>query len=234
MVCEGMSPLLIFTLIPSLCGGAGLSPLAFPLKSGKSSDNGSIPHACAFTILSIDKTMRKLETAELGRLTEEELKQTEKNKVIVVLDNVRSLLNVGSVFRTADAFLIQELWLTGITGAPPNRDIHKSALGSENTVDWKYMTDEALKRQLVIIRKEGWQIIAVEQIDSSISLQDFQTKPNGKYCLILGNEVNGVSEELLPLCDHALEIPQWGTKHSFNISVAAGIVMWEVVKKLRA
>jgi 23S rRNA (guanosine2251-2'-O)-methyltransferase len=178
--------------------------------------------------------MRKLETNELGRLTEEEAKEIIKNKVIVVLDNVRSLLNVGSVFRTADAFLIQEIWLAGITGTPPNRDIHKSALGSENTVSWKYMTDEELKRQLVSLKQDGWKIIAVEQIENSILLQDFQTERNGKYCLILGNEVNGVSEELLPLCDHALEIPQWGTKHSFNISVAAGIVMWEVVKKLRA
>jgi 23S rRNA (guanosine2251-2'-O)-methyltransferase len=176
--------------------------------------------------------MRKLQTDELHRLTEEELKQAKKNKVIVVLDNVRSLLNVGSVFRTGDAFLIQELWLAGITGTPPNRDIHKSALGSENTVEWKYMTDEVLKRQLITIQQEGWKIIAVEQIDNSISLEKFEVEPNGKYCLILGNEVNGVSEELLPLCDYALEIPQWGTKHSFNISVAAGIVMWEVVKKL--
>ncbi|MBC7485272.1 MAG: TrmH family RNA methyltransferase [Cytophagaceae bacterium] len=178
--------------------------------------------------------MRKLETNELGRLTEEEVKATIKNNVIVVLDNVRSLLNVGSVFRTGDAFLIQELWLAGITGVPPNRDIHKSALGSENTVEWKYMTDEALKRELVTIQQDGWKIIAVEQIDSSISLEKFQVETNGKYCLILGNEVNGVSEELLPLCDYAIEIPQWGTKHSFNISVAAGIVMWEIVKKLRA
>jgi tRNA G18 (ribose-2'-O)-methylase SpoU len=178
--------------------------------------------------------MRKLQTDELGRLTEEELKQTQKNKVIVVLDNVRSLLNVGSVFRTGDAFLIQELWLAGITGTPPNRDIHKSALGSENTVEWKYMTDETLKQQLVMLQKEGWKIIAVEQIDQSISLQDFETQADGKYCLILGNEVNGVSEALLPLCDYALEIPQWGTKHSFNISVAAGIVMWEIVKNMKS
>lgn len=176
--------------------------------------------------------MRKLETNELGRLTEEEVKQIEKNKVIVVLDNVRSLLNVGSVFRTGDAFLIQELWLAGITGTPPNRDIHKSALGSENTVDWKYMTDEELKRQLSALKENGWKVIAVEQIEHSISLEKFEVEAQGKYCLILGNEVNGVSESLLPLCDHALEIPQWGTKHSFNISVAAGIVMWEVVKKL--
>jgi tRNA G18 (ribose-2'-O)-methylase SpoU len=176
--------------------------------------------------------MRKLQTNELARLTEEELKGTVKNNVIVVLDNVRSLLNVGSVFRTSDAFLIQELWLAGITGSPPNRDIHKSALGSENAVDWKYMTNEELHRQLHRLKAEDWHILAVEQVDSSIALQDFQPVKDGKYCLILGNEVNGVSEELLPLCDQALEIPQWGTKHSFNISVAAGIVLWEVVSKL--
>jgi 23S rRNA (guanosine2251-2'-O)-methyltransferase len=177
--------------------------------------------------------MRKLQTNELGRLTEEELKMITKNKVIVVLDNVRSLLNVGSVFRTGDAFLIQELWLAGITGTPPNRDIHKSALGSENTVDWKYMTNDELKKQLLILQQNDWKILAVEQVDESISLPDFQPEKDGKYCLILGNEVNGVSEELLPLCDHALEIPQWGTKHSFNISVAAGIVMWDVIHKMK-
>jgi len=177
--------------------------------------------------------MRKLQTNELGRLTEEEAKATTKNEVIVVLDNVRSLQNVGSVFRTGDAFLIQELWLSGITGVPPNRDIHKSALGSENTVDWKYMTNDELKKQLQLLQQDGWKVVAVEQIDSSISLENFQPQKGDKFCLILGNEVNGVSEELLPLCDHALEIPQWGTKHSFNISVATGIVLWEVVKKMK-
>jgi len=177
--------------------------------------------------------MRKLQTTELGRLTEEEIKETPKNKLIVVLDNVRSLLNIGSAFRTADAFLVQELWLAGITGTPPHRDIHKSALGSENTVAWKHFSDEALKENLKALTQEGWEIIAIEQIDKSTSLSEFKPKANGKYCLILGNEVNGVSEDLLPLCHHALEIPQWGTKHSLNISVAAGIVMWEFVSKMR-
>ena len=177
--------------------------------------------------------MRKLQTTELGRLTEEEIKETPKNNLIVVLDNVRSLLNIGSAFRTADAFLVQELWLAGITGTPPHRDIHKSALGSENTVAWKHFSDEALKENLKALAQDGWEIIAIEQIDKSTSLSDFRPKANGKYCLILGNEVNGVSEDLLPLCHHALEIPQWGTKHSLNISVAAGIVMWEFVSKMR-
>lgn len=177
--------------------------------------------------------MRKLQTTELGRLTNEEIKETPKNKLIVVLDNVRSLLNVGSAFRTGDAFLVQEIWLVGITGTPPHRDIHKSALGSENTVSWKYFSDEALKENLQTLSQEGWEIIAIEQIDHSISLENFSPQADGKYCLILGNEVNGVSEDLLPLCHHAIEIPQWGTKHSLNISVATGIVLWEFVSKMR-
>ncbi len=176
--------------------------------------------------------MRKLQTNELGRLTEEEIKDIPKNNLIVVLDNVRSLLNIGSAFRTADAFLVKEIWLAGITGTPPHRDIHKSALGSENTVVWKYFSDEELKDNLKSLAQEGWEIIAIEQIEQSTALNDFNPKADGKYCLILGNEVNGVSEALLPLCDHALEIPQWGTKHSLNISVAAGIVMWEFVSKM--
>jgi 23S rRNA (guanosine2251-2'-O)-methyltransferase len=177
--------------------------------------------------------MRKLQTTELGRLSEEEIKATTKNKLIVVLDNVRSLLNVGSAFRTADAFLVQELWLAGITGTPPHRDIHKSALGSENTVVWKQFSDEDLKEQLKTLQQDGWKIIAIEQIDNSISLETFSPRADGKYCLIMGNEVNGVSEDLLPLCDHALEIPQWGTKHSLNISVATGIVLWDFVSKMK-
>lgn len=175
--------------------------------------------------------MRKLQTNELGRLTDEEMNEIPKNKLIVVLDNVRSLLNVGSAFRTGDAFLVQEIWLAGITGTPPHRDIHKSALGSENTVTWKHFSDEALKESIHALTREGWEIIAVEQTDDSISLETFSPKTDGNYCLIFGNEVNGVSEDLLPLCHHALEIPQWGTKHSLNISVATGIVLWEFVRE---
>lgn len=177
--------------------------------------------------------MRKLQTTELGRLTEEEIKDIPKNKLIVVLDNVRSLLNVGAAFRTSDAFLVQEIWLAGITGTPPHRDIHKSALGSENTVTWQHLTDEALRENIKTLRSDGWQIIAIEQIDNSIPLHEFTCETEGKYCLIMGNEVNGVSEELLPLCHHAVEIPQWGTKHSLNISVATGIVLWEFVNKMK-
>jgi 23S rRNA (guanosine2251-2'-O)-methyltransferase len=178
--------------------------------------------------------MRKLQTTELGRLTEEEIKETSKNNIIVVLDNVRSLLNVGAAFRTSDAFLVQEIWLAGITGTPPHRDIHKSALGSENTVAWKHLSDEALKESLGKLQNEGWQIIAIEQIDKSIPLHEFKIDANAKYCLIMGNEVNGVSEDLLPLCNYAVEIPQWGTKHSLNISVATGIVLWAFVSTMKA
>ena len=167
--------------------------------------------------------MRKLNTDELHRMTKEEFDQTAKLPVIIVLDNIRSLSNVGAFFRTADAFRIQELYLCGITACPPHREIHKTALGADETVRWRYFstTQEACEE----LKANGYQIFAVEQIEGSIMLQDFGFPEKSAY--ILGNEVEGVSEEALPYCDGAIELPQEGTKHSINVSVCAGIVMWK-------
>jgi len=177
--------------------------------------------------------MKKLKTTDLQRISEEEVQHIEKNKIIVVLDNIRSLNNVGSVFRTSDAFLIQEIWLVGITGTPPQRDIHKSALGSENTVAWRHIPNDNIEHELTQLKQNAWTIAAVEQIDISQKLHEYEPQAHTKLCVIMGNEVDGVSEELLPLCDFALEIPQWGTKHSLNISVATGVVLWDVVSKMK-
>lgn len=168
--------------------------------------------------------MRKLAMEELHRLTKEEYGMVEKLPIVMVLDNVRSLSNVGSVFRSADAFRIGELFLCGITACPPHREIHKTALGADETVSWRYFdsTAEACRE----LKAKGYRIFAVEQIEGSVMLQDFKPEPNMAF--ILGNEVDGVSEEALPFCDGALEIPQQGTKHSLNVSVCSGIVMWKI------
>lgn len=167
--------------------------------------------------------MRKLEMGELNRLSKEDYEKAEKLPVVVVLDNVRSLSNVGAVFRTADAFRIGELFLCGITACPPHREIHKTALGADETVRWRYFptTREACEE----LKAMGYKIVAVEQVEGSVMLQDFEMTPNTAF--IMGNEVEGVSEEALPFCDSAVEIPQVGTKHSLNVSVCAGIIMWE-------
>ena len=172
--------------------------------------------------------MRKLAMDELNRLTKDEYEMVEKLPVVVVLDNVRSLSNVGAVFRSADAFRIGELFLCGITACPPHREIHKTALGADETVPWRYFntTAEACRE----LKERRYRIIAVEQIEGSVMLQDFKAEPNMAF--ILGNEVDGVSEEILPFCDGALEIPQQGTKHSLNVSVCSGIIMWDVFKQL--
>ena len=175
------------------------------------------------------KIMRKLSMDELKRLNKEDFERAEKLPIIIVLDNIRSLSNVGAFFRTADAFRIGELVLCGITACPPHREIHKTALGADETVQWRYFeTIEAACQQL---KADGYRVFAVEQIEGSVSLQDFKFEPHTAY--ILGNEVEGVSEEALPFCDGALELPQEGTKHSLNVSVCAGIVMWEAFKSLR-
>ena len=173
--------------------------------------------------------MRKLTMEELHRLSKEEYGEAPKLPVVIVLDNVRSLSNVGAVFRSADAFRIGELFLCGITACPPHREIHKTALGADETVPWRYFesTAEACRE----LKAKGYRIYAVEQVEGSVMLQDFKAEPNMAF--ILGNEVEGVGEEALPFCDGALEIPQQGTKHSLNVSVCAGIVMWEAFKKLR-
>ena len=173
--------------------------------------------------------MRKLTTDELNRLSKEEFERVEKTPIIIVLDNIRSLSNVGAFFRTADAFRIEALYLCGITACPPHREIHKTALGADETVKWRYF--ETTETACQALKDEGYRIFAVEQIEGSVSLQEFKFEPHTAY--ILGNEVEGVSEEALPYCEGAIELPQEGTKHSLNVSVCAGIVMWEIYKSLK-
>ena len=174
--------------------------------------------------------MKKLKLEELGRISVDQFKEVEKLPACILLDNVRSLHNVGSAFRTADAFRIEKIYLTGITGTPPHREIHKTALGSTDSVAWEYFErpEEAAKE----LKDQGYQIIIVEQTSESISLQKINLEKGKKYCLIFGNEVDGVSEPVITLGDVAIEIPQTGTKHSLNISVCLGIVVWEVFCKL--
>jgi 23S rRNA (guanosine2251-2'-O)-methyltransferase len=175
--------------------------------------------------------MKKLKLEELGRLSVDEFKNTEKLPVCLVLDNVRSLHNVGSAFRTADAFSIEKIYLTGITGTPPHREIEKTALGATTSVDWLYV--ESTAQILHDLKQNGYTVIVVEQTSESISLSNFNPDPAKKYCFVFGNEVHGVSEDALPFGDIAIEIPQHGTKHSLNISVCLGIVTWEIFKKLK-
>lgn len=174
--------------------------------------------------------MKKLKLAELGRVTIDEFKQVPKLPVCVVLDNVRSLHNVGSAFRTSDAFKLEKIYLTGITGKPPHREIEKTALGATASVDWEYVmeTTDIVKK----LKEDHYIIVVVEQTSVSEPLHLFNPEPEKKYCLVFGNEVHGVSEEAIVLADRAIEIPQHGTKHSLNISVCMGIVVWEVFKKL--
>ena len=151
--------------------------------------------------------------------------------VVVVLDNVRSAMNVGSVFRTSDAFLIEKIYLVGITATPPNRDIQKSALGATETVEWEYKS--TIQECIELLKQSGYIVLSIEQSDSSLRLQDFIPDSKNKYALIFGNEVEGVSQYAMDHCDHCLEIPQLGMKHSLNISVSAGMVIWEFARKLR-
>lgn len=174
--------------------------------------------------------MRKLLITELNRLTVEEFKKSEKHKVIVVLDNIRSQHNVGSVFRTCDAFCIQSIYLCGITATPPQNEIHKSALGAEDSVEWKYF--EQTLNAIDSLKKEGYSIIGIEQVERSTMLTDFKPEANKKYALVFGNEVKGVQQDVINQCDSCIEIPQYGTKHSLNVSVSTGIVLWEMVKSL--
>lgn len=166
--------------------------------------------------------MRKLSMDELNRLNVNEFKKIDKIPLVVVLDNIRSLNNIGSVFRTADAFRVESVFLCGITACPPHRDIHKTALGATESVDWRYF--ENTTDAIIFLKENNFQIIGIEQTDNSVGLQDYV--PEGKTAIILGNEVEGVDVEALKLCDFTVEIPQEGTKHSLNISVCAGIVIW--------
>ena len=179
-------------------------------------------------LCSLMETMRKLKNEELNRLSKTEYEAASKTPIILILDNIRSLSNVGAFFRTADAFRIEALYLCGITACPPHREIHKTALGADETVNWRYFptTEEACK----LLKDDNYRIFAVEQVEGSIALQDFKFEAHTAY--LLGNEVEGVSETSLPYCDGAIELPQVGTKHSLNVSVCAGIVMWEAFKML--
>ena len=165
----------------------------------------------------------KLKVTEMGRMSVEDFRNSEKIPLAVVLDNVRSMYNVGSVFRTADAFRLDQICLCGITSTPPHPEIHKTALGAEDTVEWKYYKETA--DAVIALRNQGYMILAIEQVKNSIMLQDFNIDTNQKYALVLGNEVKGVQQQVVDLCDDCIEIPQYGTKHSLNVSVTAGIVM---------
>ena len=173
--------------------------------------------------------MRKLSMEELNRKTVEDFRNSAKSPIVVVLDNIRSMHNVGSVFRTADAFLISAIYLCGYSPRPPHRDIQKTALGATETVEWKYFP--STKEAVELLKEDGFRIYAIEQTEGSKRLQDAGSLATGKLAVIFGNEVEGVSNEVLASCDGAIEIPQWGMKHSLNISVAAGIVLWELVRE---
>lgn len=168
----------------------------------------------------------------MDRLNVEEFKQVEKTPICIVLDNVRSLNNIGSVFRTADAFLIEKIYLCGITATPPHKDIHKTALGATDSVAWEHR--ESTLGLLEELREEGYTSLAVEQAENAVMLNDFKVEENKKYALIFGNEVKGVSQEVVSASDLVLEIPQYGTKHSLNISVSVGVVVWDLWSKLKS
>ena len=173
--------------------------------------------------------MRKLKITEMGRMTVEQFREAEKMPLVVVLDGVRSLYNVGSVFRTADAFRLAGIVLCGITATPPHPEIHKTALGAEDSVSWKYFEDTM--QAVEWLRKEGYTLLAIEQCEGSTLLPEF-TIEQSKYAVILGNEVKGVQQQVVDACDGCLEIPQFGTKHSLNVSVTAGIVIWHFAQRL--
>lgn len=176
--------------------------------------------------------MKKLTIEDLNRITPEEFKQTKKIPLVVVLDNVRSMHNVGAVFRTADAFIVEKIVLCGITSCPPNAEIHKSALGAEMTVDWEYAEDtlDAVRQ----LKKQGYHVYSIEQVERSEMLNDLSL-PEGKpgFAIVMGNEVKGVRQDVVDESDGVIEIPQFGTKHSLNVSVTAGIVMWELFKRIK-
>lgn len=174
--------------------------------------------------------MRKLSMDDLNRMTVEAFKNTDKKPFVFVLDDIRSLNNVGSIFRTADAFGIEKIILCGITGQPPHRDISKTALGSDESVAWEYA--ESVLEKVKELSQQGYLIAAVEQVENSVSLLDFKPEIDKKYAFILGNEVFGVNQEVIDGCDICLEIPQFGTKHSLNVSVSAGIVAWDFLSKI--
>jgi 23S rRNA (guanosine2251-2'-O)-methyltransferase len=174
--------------------------------------------------------MRKLKNKELNRISVEEFKQTTKTPLVVVLDNIRSCNNIGSVFRTSDALLVEKIHLCGITATPPNNEIRKTALDAEKSVDWEYV--ENTEDAVADLQQKGFKVYAIEQVEKSIMLPDYQPEENEKVAIVFGNEVKGVKQSVIDICDGSIEIPQYGTKHSFNISVSAGIVLWDLFQKL--
>jgi len=175
--------------------------------------------------------MRKLKNSELQRLEVEEFKQAPKSPVIIILDNIRSLHNIGSVFRSADAFLIKKIYLCGITAVPPNNEIRKTALGSTESVDWEYV--EHTLTLVKTLQEEGVKVCSVEQAEKATMLNDFVPSLGNTYAFVFGNEVKGVAQEVVTTSDEVIEIPQYGTKHSLNISVSAGVIIWDVFTKLK-
>ena len=173
--------------------------------------------------------MRKLLNKELNRLDVQQFKTAKKIPVTIVLDNIRSLNNIGSVFRTSDAFRVEKIFLCGITSCPPHRDIHKTALGATESVDWQYFekTNDAIN----LLKEKNYTVISIEQVDTAVQLNDFAPDKSQRYALVFGNEVKGVADEAVQLSDFCIEIPQFGTKHSLNISVSAGIILWHFVYK---
>jgi tRNA G18 (ribose-2'-O)-methylase SpoU len=176
--------------------------------------------------------MRKLENSELNRKSIADFKVADKTPIIIILDDIRSLNNIGSVFRTADAFLVEKIYLCGITATPPNKEIHKTALGETETVEWEHQQDviEVIEK----LKKENVTVLAIEQVESAVFLNEFEIEKDVKYAFVFGNEVFGVNQKAIEICDGSIEIPQLGTKHSLNIAVSAGIVIWDVFKKMRA
>ncbi len=183
---------------------------------------------CSFVVQN--QTMRKLKITELERLTPDEFQQIRKTPLVVVLDNVRSLHNVGSVFRTGDAFLIEGIYLCGITSTPPQPEIHKTALGAEDTVNWSYFEDT--HQAIESLKTAGYTVYAIEQAEGSTPLPDIQISAGKRVAVVFGNEVKGVQQSVIDLCDGCIEIPQFGTKHSLNVSVTGGIIIWELFKKM--
>lgn len=175
--------------------------------------------------------MRKLENKELERKTVDDFKQAKKTPIIIILDDIRSLHNIGSVFRTSDAFLIEKIYLCGITATPPNKEIHKTALGATETVTWEHQKD--VLSVIEKLKNESVEVFAIEQVENAIFLQNFEIDKNKKYALVFGNEVYGVNQKAIEICNGTIEIPQLGTKHSLNISVSAGIVVWDLFQKIK-
>jgi tRNA G18 (ribose-2'-O)-methylase SpoU len=176
--------------------------------------------------------MRKLRNNELNRLSVEEYKLMVKTPLVVVLDNIRSCNNIGSVFRTSDALLIEKVYLCGITATPPNAEIHKTALDAEKSVEWEYF--EKTEDALALLQNSGFKVYAIEQVENSISLPEYIPAEGEKVAVVFGNEVKGVQQKVVNICNGSIEIPQFGTKHSFNVSVSAGIVLWEIFRKIRS